>query len=231
MGTLLFIGPGGVATTPTRAIRRGILAVGGMDRDCGERSATIRGMSLLRRPPGLLVLCAVVLAGLGSGVYLFRTQAFEVRAGILKRLKAAPSDPDEQLTAWLDFGEPMIQHRLTQLSFGRGAHWLVTHTADGPGGREIWGIPMEGPRPARFERVGLTVRIHLPAPALMDHGVLQGDNANRIPHHPKGLASEDAAARAVELMEWFLERILAALEEDIAGTRAEIVIGELPQGG
>ena len=190
--------------------------------------ATIRRMSLLRRPPGLLVLCAVVFAGLGSGAYFFRTKAFEVRAGILKRLEATPSDPDEQLTAWLEFGEPIIQHRLTQLSFGPGAHWLVTHTADGPGGREIWGIPMEGPRPAHFERDGLTVRIHLPAPVLLDHGVLHGDNADRIPHHPDGISMKEAEARAKELSEWFLERVLTALPEDIAGARGEIVIGELP---
>jgi len=190
--------------------------------------ATIREMSLLKRPPGLLVLCAVVLAGLGSGAYFFRTQAFEIRAGILKRLEAAPTEPGEQLTAWLDFGEPMIQHRLTQLSFGPDAHWMVTHTADGPGGREIWGIPMEGPRPAHFERVGLTVRIHLPAPALMGHGALRGDNADRIPHHADGLSADESAARAKELTAWFLEKVLSALHEDIPGTRAEIVVGELP---
>lgn len=180
------------------------------------------------RPPGLLVLAAVVLAGLGSGAYFFRTQAFKVRAGILKRLEAAPSDPEEQLIAWLEFGEPMIQHRLTQLSFGPGAHWLVTHTADGPAGREIWGIPMEGPRPAVFERTGLSVRIHLPAPALLGHGVLHGDNADRVPHYPEGRTAEEAAARVMELVGWFLERILTALPEDIAGARTEIVIGEMP---
>jgi len=183
-------------------------------------------MSLLRRPPGLLVLIFVVFAGLGSGVYFYRTKAFEVRAGILKRLEAAPTDPDEQLTAWLQFGEPMIQHRLTQLSFGKGAPWLITHTADGPGGREVWGIPMEGPRPAHFVREGLTVKIHLPQPAILGHGFMQGDNADRIPHHPLGLRSADAAARARVLAEWFLERIMEALPEDIEGARVEICIGE-----
>jgi len=188
---------------------------------------TIHLMSLLRRPPGLLVLFLVVFAGLGSGAYFYRTKAFEVRAGILKRLEAAPTDPDEQLTAWLKFGEPMIQHRLTQLSFGAGAPWLVTHTADSPAGREIWGISMEGPRPAYFERDELTVKIHLSTPTLLDHGVLHGDNADRIPHYPDGLSVSEREARAKELSEWFLERILTALPEDIPGTRAEITIGEL----
>lgn len=187
-------------------------------------------MSLLRRPPGLIVLFVVVFAGLGSGAYFYRTQAFEIRAGILKRLEAAPTDPDEQLSAWLAFGEPMIQHRLTQLSFGKSAHWLVTHTADGPDGREIWGIPMEGPRPARFVRDGLTVEIHLPAPALLEHGVLHGDNADRVPHHPEGLSGARAAARAKELMEWFLKRIIDALPEDIEGARIEVLVGETPLG-
>ena len=186
-------------------------------------------MSLLRRPPGLLVLIMVVFAGLGSGAYFFRTQAFEVRAGILKRLEAAPTDPDEQLTAWLEFGEPMIQHRLTQLSFGPGAPWLVTHTADGPGGREIWGIVMEGPRPALFKRDGLTVEIHLSQPALLAHGELKGDNAERVPHSPEGLSGALAAARARELIEWFLERVMSALPEDIQGAKIEVLIGEAPR--
>ncbi len=187
-------------------------------------------MSLLRRPPGLLVLLFVVLAGLGSGAYLFRTKAFEVRAGILKRLEAAPTEPDEQLTAWLAFGEPMIQQRLTKLGFGAGAPWLVTHTADGPEGREIWGILMEGPKPAVFGREGLTVQIRLPQPALLANGLLTGDNADRIPHHPGGLSGPEAAARARELIEWFLERIMAALPEDIQGAKIEILIGETPRG-
>jgi len=171
----------------------------------------------------------VVFAGLGSGAYFFRTQAFEVRAGILKRLEAAPTDPDEQLTAWLEFGEPMIQHRLTQLSFGAGAPWLATHTAEGPGGREIWGIVMEGPRPALFKRDGLTVEIHLPQPALLAYGKLQGDNAERVPHYPEGLSAELAAARARELIEWFLERVMTALPEDIQGAKIEVLIGETPR--
>lgn len=175
-----------------------------------------------------MVLFVVVFAGLGSGAYFYRTKAFEVREGILKRLEAAPTDPDEQLTAWLSFGEPMIQHRLTQLSFGKGAPWLVTHTADGPGGREIWGIPMVGPRPADFVRVGLTVRIQLPAPVLLEHGVLRGDNADRVPHYPQGISEVQAAGRAKELMEWFLERIMEALPDDIQGARIEIVVGEQP---
>ncbi len=185
-------------------------------------------MSLLRRPPGLLVLLFVVFAGLGSGAYFYRMKAFEVRAGILKRLEAAPTDPDEQLSAWLEFGEPMIQHRLTQLGFGAGAPWLVTHTADGPEGREIWGILMEGPRPALFVRDGLTVQIQLPQPALLAHGVLQGDNADRIPHTPGGLSGPQAAARAQVLIEWFLERIMTALPEDIQGAQLKIVIGGAP---
>jgi len=170
----------------------------------------------------------VVFAGLGSGAYFYRTKAFEVRAGILKRLEAAPTDPDEQLSAWLEFGEPMIQHRLTQLSFGSNAPWLVTHTADGPEGREIWGIVMEGPRPALFKRDGLTVQIHLAQPALLAHGGLQGDNAERVPHHPEGLSGPEAAARAIGLIEWFLERVMTALPEDIQGAKIEVLIGEAP---
>lgn len=174
------------------------------------------------------MLLFVVFAGLGSGAYFYRMKAFEVRAGILKRLEAAPTDPDEQLSAWLEFGEPMIQHRLTQLGFGAGAPWLVTHTADGPEGREIWGILMEGPRPALFVRDGLTVQIQLSQPALLAHGVLQGDNADRIPHAPGGLSGPQAAARAQVLIEWFLERIMTALPEDIQGAQLKIVIGGAP---
>ena len=171
----------------------------------------------------------VVFAGLGSGAYFFRTKAFEVRAGILKRLEAAPTDPVEQLTAWLEFGEPMIQHRLTQLSFGAGAPWLVTHTADSSEGQEIWGIVMEGPRPALFQRDGLTVEIHLPEPALLSYGELGGPNAERVPHHPEGLSLERASLRAKELIEWFLERVMSALPEDIQGAKIEVMIGETPR--
>lgn len=183
-------------------------------------------MSLFRQPPGLLVLFAVVLAGLGSGTVFYRTQATKVRAGVLKRLEAAPTDPEEQLTAWLEFGEPMIQHRLTQLSFGPRAPWLVTHTADTPDGNGVWGISMEGPRPARFERDGTLLKIHLPAPKLLEHRVLSGDNADKVPHYVDGAPVGQAELRAKELIEWFLKKVISALPDDIDGAAIEIIIGE-----
>ena len=192
-------------------------------------------LRVLRRPPGLLVLSAVVLAGLGSGNIAYLSQATKVEEeapGVIKRLRALPSDSEEysneQLTAWLEFGEPMIQHRLTQLSFGPRAPWLVTHTADGDEGDEVWGIPMVGPRPARFEREGLQVRIHLPAPYQLGSGVLYGDNADRVPHYPEGAPEGAAVKRAKELMEWFLKKIISALPEDITGASIEILIDEAP---
>ena len=196
----------------------------------------------LGRPPGLLILFAVVLAGLGSGNVAYLAQATKVEEeapGVIKRLKALPSDSEEysgeQLTAWLEFGEPMIQQRLMQLSFAPGAPWLVTHTADGDEGNEIWGIRMVGPRPARFERQGLLVRIHLPAPALLEVGVLYGDNADRVQHYPEGAPEGAPERRAKELVEWFLKKIMSALPEDINGASIEIVIDEastpVPQEG
>jgi hypothetical protein len=190
-------------------------------------------LRVLRRPPGLLVLFAVVLAGLGSGNVAYLSQATKVEEeapGVIKRLKVLPSGSveysNEQLTAWLEFGEPMIQHRLTQLSFGPGAPWLVTHTADGPGGTEVWGVSMEGPRPARFERDGTSLRIHLPTPKLLDHRLLSGDNADKVPHYADGAPVGQAELRAKKLIEWFLQKIISALPDDINGAAIEIVIGE-----
>ena len=190
-------------------------------------------LRVLRRPPGLLVLSAVVLAGLGSGNIAYLSQATKVEEetpGVIKRLKVLPSDSveysNEQLAAWLEFGEPMIQHRLTQLSFGPGAPWLVTHTADGPGGNEVWGILMKGPRPARFERVGTLIRIHLPAPKLLAHRGLSGDNADKVPHYSDGAPVGQPELRAQELIEWFLQKIISALPDDINGAAIEILIGD-----
>lgn len=211
-------------------IRGEILALAAKGERVGSKDAIICLMSIFRRPPGLLVLIAVVLAGLGSGTVFYRTQATKVRAGVLKRLEAAPTDPEEQLTAWLEFGEPMIQHRLTQLSFGPGAPWLVTHTADGPGGNEVWGVSMEGPKPARFERSGRLLQIHLAAPKILDHRTLTGDNADRVPHYPDGAPEGQPEKRAKELIEWFLQKVIKALPDDIEGAAIEIVIAEAPGG-
>lgn len=226
-----FIGSKRPRPPQTSRIRGEFLALAAKGERDGSLDATIWVMTLFRQPPGLLVLFAVVLAGLGSGTVFYRTQATKVRAGVLKRLEAAPTDPNEQLTAWLEFGEPMIQHRLTQLSFGSGAPWLVTHTAGGSGGNEVWGISMEGPRPARFERDGTLLKIHLSTPRFLDHRILSGDNADKIPHYPDGAPEGQAELRAKELIEWFLQKVISALPDDIEGAAIEVIIGEVAEEG
>jgi hypothetical protein len=89
---------------------------------------------------------------------------------------------------------------------------------------------MEGPRPARFERKGRLLEINLPVPRILDHRTLAGDNADRVPHYPEGAPQGQPEKRAKELIEWFLQKIMKALPDDIEGASIEIVIAEAPGG-
>lgn len=175
------------------------------------------------RPNGLLAIVLLVAAGIGAGAAFFRWRADEVRAGVIGELKAAPSDPDEQLGLWLSFGEPQIQNRLTFLRFSSEHPWLVTHTVD-DGGAEplIFGLDLRGTSPARIEREGRTVVVDLPAPRALARGTLRGDNAEKVPHYASTADAPDGHARAQELVEWFLRGLIDALPHEIEG--AAIVV-------
>jgi hypothetical protein len=177
------------------------------------------------RANGLLIAFGVVLLGIVPGAGYLQWRWPQVRAEIADRMAKAPSEPGERLDFWLSFGEPQIQSRLTQLRFSAAHPWLVTHTVRVPGGApEIWGLDLRSPSPARVEREGLRVELHFPAPVLLGHGTLGGDNAEHVPAYEAGAGPEQRAARAQELLEWFLSGMIEALPQDIPGAELAIVV-------
>ena len=175
------------------------------------------------RGPALLAL--VVVLGILPGAGYLQWRAPRVRADIQRRLAAAPVEPEGRLEHWLEFGDPQIQTRLTPLRLSSKEPWLVTHVVEPEGSEpEIWGLLLEGPRPARLERVGMRVEVHFPAPRLLAHGRLTGDHARQVPRFASRAAAGDPVRRARELVEWFLAKTIEALAGDIPGAELAIVV-------
>lgn len=174
------------------------------------------------RPPGLLIATIVVVLGILPGAAYFHYKAPRVKAQVIDKLRDVSTLPGDRLDAWLGTYEGQIRDRLAMLCFSSKQPWLVTHTF-GPAGvaPEIWGLDLRERSSVEFVREDLHVEIRLPAPVLLGHGVLHGDNARHIPHYTRREDVGDPATRAEELVAWFLPMI-KALPRDIPG--AELVV-------
>ncbi len=185
------------------------------------------------RAPGLLLLLGIVVLGLLSGAIPFRIKAPEVRAGIIADLaekKREATTPAKRLDAWMSFGVPQIENRLQMLSFSASMPYLLAHGIRQPEGLvEVWGVDFLRHGAIQVERDGLVLRIHVPQPHRIGTGVLQGDNAGRVPLYDSLELVPDPNARVKELVEWFLGGMQSAISADIEGAQLEIVVDLAPQ--
>ncbi len=189
----------------------------------GARGATPRPG--LARVNGLLVLCGIVLLGLGSGAAYYQYRRPKMAAERERWLAQAPSTPRGRLELWYRYGAPQIHHRLTQVArFSTAMPWLVTHAVASAeeGEPEIWGIDCTALTPELARLEGMTVVVELPRPRLLGRGRLAGDEARHVPVYAATQAVPDPSGRLKELALFFLEGLPRALERDIPGACLEI---------
>jgi hypothetical protein len=184
------------------------------------------------RARGLLVMGALVVAGVGVTAGYLAWKAPEVGKIIADRKRAiaeAPKTAEARLVNWLVFGAPQIHHRLEIMRFSAEQPWLVTHAVrvagDDPERVEIHGIDLSAlPRDvARID--GTTIRVHLPRPTLLTTGPLTGGNAVAVPIAADAASAPDPIARAEYLVHFALDDLAKALERDIPGAKLSIEIG------
>ena len=186
-------------------------------------------MSSLPRAQGLLVLTAIVTAGMGIPAYL-QWKVPYLEADRDRILSEAPTDTVGRVELWFHYGQPLVHHALQGARFSSTQPWFITHAVRTPDGSlppQIWGIDFENLSPDVLVRDGSVVRLELPAPKLLFENVLVGDKAGRVPVFDKGGEIPDPRVFARQRLERYLDRAISGLHRDIEGSRFEIVIGGL----
>jgi len=181
------------------------------------------------RPNGILVIVALVVAGVAVTAGYMQWKAPEVGEIIANRRRevaAAPKTTEGRLGKWLDFGAPMLHQRLQLLRFSAEQPWLVTHAVGAdPLHLAIHGIDLAAMPKDLAWIDGTTVRVHLPRPTLLATGPLSGPNAISVPVAANEGAAPDEIARARYLIDFALNPLSDALERDIPGAHLSIEIG------
>lgn len=181
-----------------------------------------------RRPPGLLLLAAIIGVGMGIPAF-FRWKYFQLGRDRDRMLAAAPSQPEARLALWFEHGHPRILEALTLSRFSPEKPWIVSHLVAPPRegiAPEIWGVDVSGLEPDVAFVEGMDVRIVLPAPRLLDHDVLVGDNALGVAVYPRPGPS-DARMLVRDRVEYALKRMIEALPRDIPGARISVEVAGL----
>lgn len=175
------------------------------------------------RVNGLTVLSAIVLVGLLTGAGFYRYQRGKMDARIAAELAEVPGTPAERAALWLHYAGPQIHHRLAVVGrFAPDMPWLVTHAVARAGGEpELWGIDCASLPKELGHLEGLTVVVELPAPRLLAHMSLAGEQVQRVPLYAPA-TSPDARQRLSELAFYLLEGMPRALERDVPGASLEI---------
>ncbi len=175
------------------------------------------------RVNGLAVLSGIVLVGLVTGAGFYRYQRGKMAARLATELAEVPSTPAERAALWLRFGGPQIHHRLAVVGrFAPDMPWLVTHAvARADGANEIWGIECAQLTQDLAHLEGLEVVVELPAPRLLGHTSLPGEQVERVPLYAAA-ARPDAAQRLSELALFLLGGVPRALARDVPGASLSI---------
>ncbi len=190
-------------------------------------SATSAGSG--RGPNGFLVLVLIVVAGIAASSGFYRWKGSEVRADVERRIAEAPKTPEGLAAAWLEYGAPSIHQCLQTSRISFQQPWLVTHTvvsAEPDGAPAVWGLDLSdvGPEVSRVE--GRTIIVSLPAPELLAHTVLIGNNARGVRGYRPDQEPPDASIALREKVEWMLQKLAGGLEKDIEGASIVVEVGE-----
>ena len=182
------------------------------------------------RPSGFVVLCGIVVLGIGSGAAYFHYKRPKLAADLQARIEAAPKTPEGRLEAWHSIGGPQIHHRLSKFArFTPELPWLVTHAVRTGEGEppELWGIDCEA-LPMQLSRIeGMSVVIDLPRPRLLGRHELVGDMVEHVPLIAPD-SGFDAGARLEEIALFLLEGMPRALEKDIEGASIRVSVEDEP---
>ncbi|MCP3915862.1 MAG: hypothetical protein GY711_09920 [bacterium] len=182
-----------------------------------------------RRLPGLPLLGALIVVGMGIPAYL-KWMVPRLEARRVQILADAPSEPEGRLARWFEFGHPRIHEALVAARFSAERPWLVSHVvapADPSGDPEVWGIDFSDLSQDVIRHDGLAVRIAFDAPSVLAHEALRGDNALGVPVFGTGVEHPDPRQLAKERLEFTLQRVREGLAKDIPEGRLSIEVGGL----
>ncbi len=162
----------------------------------------------------------------GAGYYSYKQP--RVEAQIQRELAAAPSTPEGRLDHWIEFGTVQVHHRLSTVArVSAEQPWLVTHAVQPQAGEElpaIYGLDVSDLPHDLLRREGMTAVLELPAPTLVGRATLEGDAAAYVPSYRRPEDVPAPGERLAYLVEFFLEKLIQGLEEDLEGARFEIRI-------
>ena len=182
------------------------------------------------RPNGLLVLLGIVALGFGAGAGYYSYKQPQVEARLQEELAAAPSTPEGRLDVWMEqIAAPQSHHRLSVVArISEELPWLVTHTLAADGGpSRVFGLDVSALPRDLVRREGMTLILELPPPVELGRVELGGDSAAHIPHYERPEDVPDPEAALQGLAEWFLQKLMKAVEKDIEG--ASFVVRVVPR--
>ena len=180
------------------------------------------------RVNGLLVMGFLVASGLGIGAAYYSYKEPKVRAELKAELDAAPTTVEGRLEQWMSFGEPQVHHRLSVVArVSREMPWIVTHTEEVEGGGPpmVFGLDVTDLSKALLTREGMTVVLSLSSAGPLGRAELVGDNARHVYRYEDAQTAAAADEKLLELVQWFIQDVIVALEKDVEGSRFEVRIG------
>ncbi|HVS17831.1 MAG TPA: hypothetical protein VMT18_04460 [Planctomycetota bacterium] len=196
-----------------------------------SETAPIAAERLPRRVNGLVLMVALVAAGMGITSIYYHWKAPAIVAERRAALASMSTDPEPMLALWLEYGAPAIHARLTQMRIGSQHPWLVTHAQEAQVSDEpprLWGIDFAELGPDWVRREGLAVVVELPAPRELGRAWLPADKEGGVVRLAPGVEAPPAgaaAARAREVALWSLERLDRAVRKDIPGASLAVHVG------
>jgi len=186
-----------------------------------------------RRVNGLVLMVALVAAGMGITSIYYHWKAPAIVAERQAALATMSTDPEPMLDLWLEYGAPAIHVRLQQMRIGAQHPWLVTHAQEAAETGQpprLWGVDLADLDPSWVHREGLAVVVELPEPRELGRAWLPADKEAGVLRLAGGSDAPPAgasAARARDVALWSLERLDQAVRKDIPGAALEVRVGEL----
>jgi hypothetical protein len=181
-----------------------------------------------RRPPGMLILLALIAVGMGIPAYLIWAVP-RLEADRDRILATAPTDPEGQVEVWLQaVGKPQIHNAMLMARYSNKWPWYVSHvvqSAASDQAPEIWGIDFTDLSTDIVRREGTTIVVALGAPKLLKQAYLKGDKAMGVPVFAAAAPPADPRDIARERLGRYLGTLGGALADDIKGARLLVEVG------
>ncbi|MDE0905132.1 MAG: hypothetical protein OSB42_10930 [Planctomycetota bacterium] len=167
-------------------------------------------------PRAIYYLLGIVVMGMAVPAF-FRWQVSLAEDSRDEIRRAAPTTAEGRVKLYLELGAPGISQALSMSRFSAEQPWIVTHVVQSEDPDQppaIFGVNIETiPRNAVHQE-GLDVVISMPAPSLLGHGVLVGDNAMGVQVFPPG-STPDATEMFERRLRFALKRMIDSLPKDI----------------